>query len=142
MADERSDQKRSSQATVFGASDQSEMISRLDAVEDDDLDSGFFEASVQDAADAAVRMFDVGIRAMAEEPDGTGASPFTSASTGASAPQPGRDSRIRQFEQHSSSAVLTLFESSPLRTGRVKRRPRGVGDVSDVQGPLEGRGSP
>ncbi|MFY9231970.1 MAG: hypothetical protein WAO50_08675 [Candidatus Nanopelagicales bacterium] len=112
MADERSDQKRSSQATVFGASDQSEMISRLDAVEDDDLDSGFFEASVQDAADAAVRMFDVGIRAMAEEPDGTGASPFTSASTGASARPPVESSTA-------SAPTRPRFEDPAIRAAFI-----------------------
>jgi len=44
------------------------MIARLDAVEDDDLDSSFFATSARDAEDAAVRIFDVGIRTLAAEP--------------------------------------------------------------------------
>lgn len=55
-------------ASVFRAPDQSEMIARLDAVEDDDLDSSFFATSARDAEDAAVRIFDVGIRTLAAEP--------------------------------------------------------------------------
>ena len=55
--------------SVFVAPDQGEMIARLDAVTDDDLDSTFFSTSVQEAEDAAVRMFDVGIRTLGDEAD-------------------------------------------------------------------------
>lgn len=48
--------------TVFGAPDQSEIISRLDAVEVDDDDSTYFDSRVGDA-DAAHRAFAEGISA-------------------------------------------------------------------------------
>lgn len=59
-------------ATVFGAPDQAEMVARLDAVADDDLDSDFFDAAVIEAQDAGGRVFDVGIRTLANEVDGGG----------------------------------------------------------------------
>ena len=53
--------------TVFGAPDQDAMISKIDAVSDDDLASSFFENSIQDVEDAAVRMFDIGIRTLTDD---------------------------------------------------------------------------
>lgn len=53
--------------TVFGAPDQAEIIARIDAVSDDDLTSSFFENSLQDVEDAAVRMFDVGVRTLTDD---------------------------------------------------------------------------
>lgn len=53
--------------TVFGAPDQDEMISKIEAVSEDDLSSSFFENSIQDVEDAAVRMFDIGIRTLTDD---------------------------------------------------------------------------
>ncbi|MBI1350181.1 MAG: hypothetical protein GC156_03590 [Actinomycetales bacterium] len=55
------------QRTVFGAPDQERMISKIDAVADDDLSSSFFDNSLQDVEDAAVRMFDIGIRTLTDD---------------------------------------------------------------------------
>lgn len=62
--------------SVFVTPDQREMIARLDAVPDDDLHSDFFSTSVQEAEDAAVRMFDVGIRSLGDEADVRSMAPF------------------------------------------------------------------
>lgn len=59
--------ERREEPSVFRTPDQAEMIARLDAVEDDDIDSSFFATSARDAEDAAVRIFDVGIRTLAAE---------------------------------------------------------------------------
>lgn len=53
--------------TVFGAPDQDDMIARIDAVQDDDLSSSFFDSSLQDVENAAVRMFDVGVRTLIDD---------------------------------------------------------------------------
>jgi hypothetical protein len=55
--------------SVFGATDQGDMIARIDATSEDDLSSSFFDSSIQDVEDAAVRMFDIGIRTMTDDPD-------------------------------------------------------------------------
>lgn len=54
--------------SVFGAPSQEEMIARIDATAEDDLSSSFFDSSLQDAENAAVRMFDVGIKTITEDP--------------------------------------------------------------------------
>lgn len=64
MSDERTPAES---GTVFGAPDQAEMIARIDAVDDDDLSSSFFDSSLQDVEDAAVRMFDVGVRTLIDD---------------------------------------------------------------------------
>lgn len=56
------------QPTVFGAQDQSDMIARIDATDEDDLGSSFFDSSLQDAENAAVRMFDIGIKTITDDP--------------------------------------------------------------------------
>lgn len=65
-------------STVFGAPDQEEMVARLDAVADDDLDSDFFAADVAHAEDAGSRLFDVGIRTLANEGEAVGTGPSAS----------------------------------------------------------------
>ncbi|MDP1876761.1 MAG: hypothetical protein Q8M17_04275 [Actinomycetota bacterium] len=52
--------------SVFGKVNQADMVARLDAVNDDDLDSEFFADSLSDVEHAATRMFDVGIAALAQ----------------------------------------------------------------------------
>ena len=61
------DRQPAEPSTVFGAPDQDEMIARIDAVEDDDLSSAFFDSSLQDVENAAVRMFDVGVRTLVDD---------------------------------------------------------------------------
>ena len=61
------DRESTPPATVFGAPDQDEMIARIDAVEEDDLASAFFDSSLQDVENAAVRMFDVGVRTLVDD---------------------------------------------------------------------------
>ena len=61
------DRQPAESGTVFGAPDQDEMIARIDAVEDDDLASSFFDSSLQDVENAAVRMFDVGVRTLIDD---------------------------------------------------------------------------
>lgn len=64
--------------SVFRTPDQQEMIARLDAVEDDDVETDFFSTSAQEAEDAAVRMFDLGIRTLGSEQEAGSASSFPS----------------------------------------------------------------
>jgi hypothetical protein len=54
--------------SVFGAPDQADIIARIDATNEDDLSSSFFDNSIQDVEDAAVRMFDIGIRTITDDP--------------------------------------------------------------------------
>jgi hypothetical protein len=60
MEDEPEVAKR--RTSVFGPVDQDEVIARIDAVCEDDLDSTFFGDSLQEVEDAATRIFDIGIR--------------------------------------------------------------------------------
>lgn len=53
--------------SVFGSLDQGDMIARIEATDEDDLSSSFFGDSIQDVEDAAVRMFDIGIRTITDE---------------------------------------------------------------------------
>jgi hypothetical protein len=69
-------------ATVFQAPDQAEMIARLDAVADDDVDSTFFPAVPPAHEDAAARMFDLGLRTLAEAADAPPAGPFVEGAGG------------------------------------------------------------
>lgn len=54
--------------SVFSAVDQGDMIARLDATLEDDLESPFFDDSIQEVEDAALRMFDIGIRSITDDP--------------------------------------------------------------------------
>ena len=54
------------QPSVFGRVDQDELIAHIGAV-DEDLSSLFFEESLADAEDAAMQVFDIGIRLLAED---------------------------------------------------------------------------
>jgi hypothetical protein len=53
---------------VFGTVDQNDMIARIDSTAEDDLSSAFFGDSIQEVEDAAVRMFDIGIRTITDDP--------------------------------------------------------------------------
>ena len=88
--------------TVFGAPDQQQMISRIDSFADDDLESSFFSNSIQDVEDAAVRMFDVGIRTLTDESSAPmaafGSRPADAHSVPASARQPVAPGAVGRFE--------------------------------------------
>jgi hypothetical protein len=60
-------EERTPPPTVFGVKDQAEVISRIDAVQDDDQTSSFFGDSIDEVEGAATRMFDIGIRVVAGE---------------------------------------------------------------------------
>lgn len=100
--------------TVFGAPDQAEIIARIDSVEDDDLSSSFFQNSMQDVEDAAVRMFDIGIRTLTDDP---GDAPRASFGTAApvlhaaevrepSRPQPGQGAADRFVDPSVRAAFI------------------------------------
>lgn len=98
--------------SVFSAPDQREMIARLDAVDDDDLESSFFSTSVQEAEDAAVRMFDVGIRTWGDE-DGAGViSPFPGLAQAPPAPAPALETSTAMGLVGSPVRGLTFDEPS------------------------------
>ena len=62
-------EQRPTPPTVFRVRNQDDVISQIDAVEDDDLASSFFGDSIDEVEGAATRMFDIGIRVVAgEEP--------------------------------------------------------------------------
>jgi hypothetical protein len=54
--------------SVFGTVNQDDMIARIDSTSEDDLSSDFFGDSIQEVEDAAVRMFDIGIRTITDDP--------------------------------------------------------------------------
>jgi len=104
-------------STVFGAPDQEEMVARLDAVADDDLDSDFFAADVTDAQDAGARLFDVGIRTLTNEVDaggggsstGPAGSPFVGGGS-AGARDSNTDSRTARATAPAQGAVEVTME--------------------------------
>lgn len=112
------------QPTVFGAPDQSDMIARIDATDDDDLGSSFFDSSIQDAENAAVRMFDIGIKTITDDPSqrptpafgGTATAPATSVPRPPSASQQqvaqGADGR---FDDPAARAAFILGGPAALR---------------------------
>lgn len=52
----------SGRPSAFAPVDQTDMIARLNATEDDDLDSPFFGADIVAVENASTRSFDIGIR--------------------------------------------------------------------------------
>lgn len=84
---ENSGPPSSPKPSAFGPVDQGEMIRRLDAVDDDDLSSTFFDDSIADVENAATRAFDIGIRMHGTDPDPADlAPPLTTESIDASPP--------------------------------------------------------
>jgi hypothetical protein len=77
-------EKGKAKPSVFGAVNQDDMIARIDSTSEDDLSSAFFGDSIQDVEDAAVRMFDIGVRTMTEESDQSSGAAFGSSATPAS----------------------------------------------------------
>jgi len=88
--------------TVFGAPDQQQMISRIDSAPEDDLESSFFSNSIQDAEDAAVRMFDIGVRTLTDEASAPmaafGTRPAEPAAVPPAADQPVAPGAVGRFE--------------------------------------------
>lgn len=72
--------EHAAQPTVFGVTDQDEMVAKIDAVADDDLSSTFFVDSMADVEGAATRVFDIGIRTITHDAPPTAAGAFASAS--------------------------------------------------------------
>ena len=70
------DRESPAAATVFGVTDQAQMVAKIDAVADDDLTSTFFVDSMADVEGAATRVFDVGIRTITHDAAPTPAGAF------------------------------------------------------------------
>lgn len=107
--------------TVFGAPDQADMIARIDAVQEDDLSSSFFDSSLQDVENAAVRMFDVGVRTLIDDTAptaafGAPASPGGVASRPSAAEQPVAPGAVGRFEDASVRSAFILGGPQALRT--------------------------
>jgi hypothetical protein len=77
------------QPSVFATRDQDEMLNRIGDTADDDLGSSFFDNSIQDVEDAAVRMFDIGIKTITEDPAAVRAAFAVGASASGATPVPG-----------------------------------------------------
>lgn len=56
----------SGRPSAFGPVDQVAVIARIDAVDDDDLDSTFFGEAIIDVENASTRSFDIGIRMLGD----------------------------------------------------------------------------
>jgi hypothetical protein len=119
-----SDPQQPEPASVFATRDQDEMLNRIGDTADDDLGSSFFDNSIQDVEDAAVRMFDIGIKTITEDPAAVraafavGASAPGSASSAGSAAaaapvEPGADGR---FSDPAVRAAFILGGPAALRT--------------------------
>ncbi|MDO8308329.1 MAG: hypothetical protein Q7V58_08235 [Actinomycetota bacterium] len=66
----------SGRPSAFAPVDQNAVIARIDAVDDDDLDSTFFGEAIIDVENAATRSFDIGIRMLGDaDPAHYGQSP-------------------------------------------------------------------
>ena len=114
------DRPAAESGTVFGAPDQQDMIARIDAVEDDDLSSSFFDSSLQDVENAAVRMFDVGVRTLID--DSAPAAAFGAPATGGTRPAAAVDQPVAlgatgRFEDPSVREAFILGGPSALPRG-------------------------
>lgn len=63
-------------ASVFQAPDQGQILDRLDAVMDDDLDSAFFGLSNHEVEQLAVETLNLGIRTLSVHAEVGGSTPF------------------------------------------------------------------
>ncbi len=60
----------SGRPSAFAPVDQDAVIARIDAVDDDDLDSTFFGEAIIDVENASTRSFDIGIRMLGDAEPG------------------------------------------------------------------------
>jgi hypothetical protein len=106
---------------VFGASDQADMIARIDATAEDDLTSSFFDSSIQDAENAAVRMFDIGIRTITDEPGRSSQAAF-----GTSTTTPAAVRRATVAEQPIALGAEGRFEDPAVREAFILGGPQAL----------------
>ena len=103
--------KQPASASVFGPVDQNEIIARIEAVEDDDLDSSFFADSMKEVEDAATRSFDVGIRTLTDGPASRAPRPAFGTSADGSSAAPGphapiSSDQLKQDDQARRAFIL------------------------------------
>lgn len=97
--------------SVFGAPDQGDIIARIDATSEDDLSSSFFDSSIQDVEDAAVRMFDIGIRTITDDP--------AAAPTGFGTPAPAAARAVSVAEQPMAAGAEGRFDDPAVRAAFI-----------------------
>ena len=105
--------------TVFGAPDQDDMIARIDAVQDDDLSSSFFDSSLQDVENAAVRMFDVGVRTLIDDT-------APAAAFGAPATAGGAATRPSAADQPVAPGAVGRFADPAVRSAFILGGPQAL----------------
>jgi len=105
--------------TVFGAPDQDDMIARIDAVQEDDLSSSFFDSSLQDVENAAVRMFDVGVRTLTDDT-------APAAAFGAPPKAGGAANRPSAADQPVAPGAVGRFEDPSVRSAFILGGPQAL----------------
>jgi hypothetical protein len=108
--------------SVFGKVDQDDMISRIDSTAEDDLSSAFFGDSIQEVEDAAVRMFDIGIRTITDDP-----SQVTTAAFGTQPAPAGAAARVPSaVEQPVAKGADGRFADPTVRAAFILGGPSGL----------------
>jgi hypothetical protein len=103
--------------SVFGTVNQDDMIARIDSTAEDDLSSAFFGDSIQEVEDAAVRMFDIGIRTITDDPARPSSAAFGTPPPPASS---GRAARVPSaVEQPVAASVDGPFEDPRTRAAFI-----------------------
>jgi hypothetical protein len=110
--------------SVFGTVDQNDMIARIDSTAEDDLSSAFFGDSIQEVEDAAVRMFDIGIRTITDDP--TRPSPASFGTPPAPSATAGAPRVPSSTEQPVSSGTDGHFEDPAVRSAFILGGPGAV----------------
>ena len=64
--EERKAREEAQADSVFAVRDQEQLIAQIDSVSEDDLSSTFFADPIDEVEDAAMRVFDVGMRALTQ----------------------------------------------------------------------------
>ena len=113
------------QPSVFGTVNQDDMIARIDSTSEDDLSSDFFGDSIQEVEDAAVRMFDIGIRTITDDPARTTSAAF---GTPPAPPLAAGATRAAASTEHSAThAVDGQFEDPAVRAAFILGGPGALG---------------
>lgn len=98
----------SGRPSAFAPVDQTEMIARLEATEDDDLDSPFFGADIVAVENASTRSFDIGIRTV-----GVGDDPAAIAATEAVVPPGVHDAALPGRWSHDDRTRAAFIVGGP-----------------------------
>ena len=111
--------------SVFGTVNQDDMIARIDSTSEDDLSSDFFGDSIQEVEDAAVRMFDIGIRTITDDPAKT--TPAAFGTPPAAPPAAGATRAAVSTEHAATHAVDGQFEDPAVRAAFILGGPGALG---------------